>query len=78
MIEAIVFASLLFLSLAFSLGTVIYIHRLDMKDRDRLYRLIKADNLTDYTSNKEDSTPPKGRSTILENMRRGMGIGEDE
>lgn len=47
------------------------------KERRDLYRLIKADILTDFTSN-ESTTLPKGRNPILENIRRSMGQDKED
>ncbi len=47
------------------------------EEREKLYRLIKAETLTDYTSNVSTELP-KGRSPILENLRRGLGMERED
>ncbi len=47
------------------------------KERKDLYRLIKAETLTDYISN-QAGPPPKGRNPISESIRRSMSMGGDE
>jgi hypothetical protein len=73
-IASAVFA-LLFLGL---FATIVYALEIQhAKERKDLYRLIKAETLTDYISNQE-SAPPKGRNPISESIRRSMSMGGDE
>jgi hypothetical protein len=63
-ISVLGFALLMMALLVFA---VVYLQRASAEERDKLYRLIKAESLTDYTKS-VPRDPPKGRNFLREGI----------